>query len=313
MIATTKKPTSILAIALLAATAPAGLSAQELDAASDTVANTEENVLTTVVGSTPADLTGLTEGPDVEGIISARNDGKLLVSSISGNTTVLLSDGTQIRVRKGLFGISKQQLGQDALLNGLPVKIKTVLWNNGLVATRVTFSNSDLETANMIRGGTQQQFARHGAAIGENKLGVSANAAATEALRGRFGDIDQYNVKGATNVYFDSGKWNLSAQARNDLCATAEQAGAMDNALLLVVGYTDSTGSYEVNQALSEKRAGRVVNYLQQQCSWKPYRMLTPTGMADSDPAADNTTTEGKAQNRRVTVNILVSKSVDGM
>jgi len=41
--------------------------------------------------------------------------------------------------------------------------------------------------------------------------------------------------------------------------------------------------------------------------------MLTPTGMADSDPAADNTTTEGKAQNRRVTVNILVSKSVDGM
>jgi len=104
----------------------------------------------------------------------------------------------------------------------------------------------------------------------------------------------------------------LSAQAKADLCATAAQAEAMDNALLLVVGYTDSTGSEELNQALSEKRASRVVNYLQQACRWKPYRMLTPTGMAESDPLADNSTPEGKAQNRRVAVNILVSKAVDG-
>ena len=314
MIAITKKPASVLAMTLLATTATAGLSAQELEAATDAVATTAEaDVLTTVVGSVPADLSGLTEGPDVEGIISARNDGKMMVTNASGNTTVSLSSGTEVRARKGLFGMNRQQLGQDALLNGLPVKIKTVQWNNGLVATRVTFSDDDLETANMIRGGTQQQFAQQGAAIGENKAGVSANAAATEALRGRFGDSDQYNVKGTTNVYFGSGRWNLSPPDRNDLCATAEQAGALDNALLLVVGYTDSTGSYEVNQALSEKRAGRVVNYLQQQCSWKPYRMLTPTGMADSDPAPDNSTADGKAQNRRVAVNILVSKSVDGM
>ena len=83
--------------------------------------------------------------------------------------------------------------------------------------------------------------------------------------------------------------------------------------LLLVVGYTDSTGDYEFNQELSEKRAARVVNFLQQECKWAPYRMMTPTGMAEADPAADNTTEAGKAQNRRVAVNILVSKSVDGM
>ena len=80
-----------------------------------------------------------------------------------------------------------------------------------------------------------------------------------------------------------------------------------------MVGYTDSTGSYEINQELSEKRAGRVVNFLQQECGWAPWRMLSPTGMAASDPAADNNTADGKAQNRRVAVNILVSKSVDGM
>ena len=60
-------------------------------------------------------------------------------------------------------------------------------------------------------------------------------------------------------------------------------------------------------------RSHSVINYLQQYCRWKPYRMLTPTGMAKADPLASNDTPEGKAQNRRVSVNILVSKGLDGM
>ncbi|MFA7585126.1 MAG: OmpA family protein, partial [Novosphingobium sp.] len=115
-----------------------------------------------------------------------------------------------------------------------------------------------------------------------------------------------------TNVYFDTGKWVLSPAAKAELCTTAASADSMDNALLLVVGYTDSRGSDDYNQELSDKRAGRVINHLQQACGWKPYRMLTPTGMAEADPAADNNTPEGMAQNRRVAVNVLVSKSVDG-
>jgi OmpA-OmpF porin, OOP family len=132
-------------------------------------------------------------------------------------------------------------------------------------------------------------------------------------LRGRMGDIDKYNVKNTTNVYFETGRAMLSAEAKAELCNTATQAAATDNALMLVVGYTDSVGSQDYNQQLSEKRAGSVINYLQQACRWQPYRMLTPTGMAEADPAADNSTAQGKAQNRRVSVNILVSKSVDGL
>jgi OmpA-OmpF porin, OOP family len=41
--------------------------------------------------------------------------------------------------------------------------------------------------------------------------------------------------------------------------------------------------------------------------------MLTPTGMSEADPLADNNAPQGKAQNRRVSVNILVSKGLDGM
>jgi OOP family OmpA-OmpF porin len=156
----------------------------------------------------------------------------------------------------------------------------------------------------MIRNGTNQRFT-------QNEVAIEENAVATEALRGRMGDIDQYNLKGTTNVNFDTGKWQLSPQQQQQLCATASEAAAMDNALLLVVGYTDDVGDQDFNQELSEKRAGRVVNHLQQQCRWAPYRMLTPTGMAESDPLADNTTPQGRAQNRRVSVNILVSKAVD--
>ena len=127
------------------------------------------------------------------------------------------------------------------------------------------------------------------------------------------GDIDKYNVKKTASVFFDTGKAVLSPQVKQELCATANEAEATDNALMLVVGYTDSVGNEDYNQVLSEKRAGSVINHLQQACRWKPYRMLTPTGMAEADPLASNDSEDGKAQNRRVTVNILVSKGLDGL
>ncbi|MCK0128632.1 OmpA family protein [Erythrobacter sp. F6033] len=296
----------LAAVAVVSMAAPAALAAQ--DAGPVRVSDqTQGDVLTTVTGSPPADLSGLTEGPEIEGLISARDGNRLQVTSADGtNTVVTIGSGTVIKAKGGFLGLGRTALTEDALLNGLPVSVETVEWANRLVATEVGLKNKDLKTAAMIRSGTNQRFEQQGARITENTI-------ATEALRGRFGDIDQYNVKGTTNVYFDTGKYNLSAESRAELCQAASQAEGMSNALLLVVGYTDSTGSYEINQELSEKRAGRVVNFLQQECSWKPYRMLTPTGMAASDPAADNSTAYGKAQNRRVAVNILVSKSAEGL
>ncbi|MGP1282895.1 MAG: OmpA family protein [Parasphingopyxis sp.] len=286
-----RRPTVYALIAMLAVPIPVGLSAQELDQGLESIH---------VYGTAPADLSGLTEGPEIEGFISARDSDGMRVTSADGSTTsILISEATEIRARGGFLGLGRTQLAADSLLNGLPVRVETVEWGGGLVASKIRFSDSDLETATMIRAGTAQGFAEQ--------------TAATEALRGRVGDIDQYNIRGTTNVYFDTGRWQLSSQAESDLCAAAAQADAMDNALLLVVGYTDSVGDQDYNQVLSERRAGRVVNYLQQQCGWAPWRMLTPTGMAEADPLADNTTAEGRAQNRRVSVNILVSRAVDGL
>ena len=284
---------TLATISVLALAAPVSIAAQDQGSA-------EGEVLTTVYGELPSDVSDLPAGPELEGIISARRGNQLQITGADGSRSVVrISDATEIKAKKGFLGLGRSALGKDSLLNGLPVTVRTVEWAEGLLATRVRFRNNDFKTAAMIRNGTAQGFAEQ--------------TAATDALRSRVGDIDEYNIKGTTNVYFDTGRYSLSDQARADLCSAASQGASTDNALLLVVGYTDSTGSYEVNQRLSEQRANRVVNYLQQACGWKPYRMLTPTGMAMSDPAADNTTEQGKAQNRRVAVNILVSKALDGI
>jgi OmpA-OmpF porin, OOP family len=287
-----KRPKTLALLAVLTIPAWGSLYAQEQDPA-------QAEAGTIVTGSPPADLTGLPEGPDVTGFISARNSEKIQVTNVAGtDTVVFLSEGTKVRTSSGLFGSGKNKFTTASLSNGLPVTAKTVQWGGGLVATQIKFKNNDMKTATMIRTGTAQGFAEQ--------------TAATAALRSRVADIDNYNVKATTNVNFDVGKAVLTEQAKADLCSAASQAQSTENALLLVIGYTDSTGSQEFNQELSEKRASRVVNHLQQACGWKPYRMLTPTGMAEADPLSDNDTPEGKAQNRRVAVNILVSKAVDG-
>jgi outer membrane protein OmpA-like peptidoglycan-associated protein len=287
-----------LLLAALALPAWSGLSAQQQATGIDPI---------TVTGSAPTDLTGLTDGPKIEGVISARGGETVQVTATDGtNTPILISQATDIKSSGGFLGLNRTKLGADSLLNGLPVTVETVQWEGGLVASSVRFKNTNLATASMIQTGTAQRF-------GEHDVAIADNAAQTEALRGRFGDIDQYNIHGTTNVYFDTDKWALTPTGESELCAAAAQADAMENALLLVVGYTDAVGDEEYNQTLSERRAGRVVNHLQQKCGWAPYRMLTPTGMAEADPVADNETEQGKAQNRRVAVNILVSKAVEGL
>lgn len=288
-----RHPGFLLAAATLAVTVPAGLAAQPEDPR-------ENDISVTAASPQPFDMSGATAGPAIDGIITARRGTLVQVTASNGiSTPIVVSSDTRITARGGVLGLNRTRLTETSLMNGLPVRVETVQADSGLVARRIVLRNGDLRTANMIHGGTNQRFA--------------ANEAATEALRGAVASIDQYNVRSTTSVTFDTGRATLSEQAKADLCAAAASAGSIPNALLLVVGYTDSRGSDEVNQALSERRAGSVVNHLQQACRWQPYRMLTPTGMAEADPAASNDTPEGQAQNRRVTVSILVSKAVDNL
>ena len=305
-----KRPKTSFLLATLVMLAPGGVSAQQDGSAEDTqelparVGPDGREII--VTGQPEAELAATFDasaavaGPEIKGIISARSGDRMQVTTNDGAKTIIaINDATKIKASKGILGLGRNRLTGGALLNGLPVTVKTMQAGGQLVASQISVRNTDLKTANMISNGTSQGFAEQ--------------TAATEALRGRMGDIDEYNIKGTTNVNFDTGKAVLSEQGKADLCATATAAKGLKNSLILVVGYTDSTGGDELNQRLSEKRASSVVNFIQQTCSWKPYRMLTPTGMAKADPLATNETADGKAQNRRVAVNILVSKGLDGL
>lgn len=285
-----RRPGALILSALFAVTATGSLSAQEQAPANATIV---------VTGEPLPDVSTMTKGPDIKGVITARTGDKIKVTAPDGTSTVIaITPVTTVKASGGLFG-GGAKLTAAALLNGLPVTVKTLQYPGGLAAGQITFKNGDYKTAQMIRNGTEQRFAEQ--------------TAATEALRSRVADIDNYNIKSTTNVYFDTGKAVLSPQGKQELCAASSEAEATNNALMLVVGYTDTVGSDEYNQTLSEKRANTVINYLQQVCHWKPFRMLTPTGMAKADPLASNDTPEGRAQNRRVSVNVLVSKATEGM
>src|SRR3546814_856092 len=188
-----KRPGVLFLVAMIPVPASGSLSAQQQN-------SPEGESQINVYGTRPTDLSGLPDGPKIEGFISARNGNRVQVTSAGGaNTVVNVIPATEIRSGGGFLGLSNAKLGADSLLNGLPVTIETVQWEGGLVASKIALKNKDLRTAAMIRTGTDQRF-------GQNETSIAANAAATEALRGRMGDIDKYNIKGTTNVYFDTGK-----------------------------------------------------------------------------------------------------------
>lgn len=110
-----------------------------------------------------------------------------------------------------------------------------------------------------------------------------------------------------SDILFDTGKSDLKPAAKSNL---AQMAGIMKKYpenILTIKGYTDSTGSVEVNRALSEKRA-EAVKY-QLILGGVPAETIAVVGMGPQDPIADNKTEEGRKQNRRVEVEVTVDES----
>jgi outer membrane protein OmpA-like peptidoglycan-associated protein len=100
----------------------------------------------------------------------------------------------------------------------------------------------------------------------------------------------------------------LKPEARERLARISGIVLAYPDLKLEIDGYTDSVGSDEYNQTLSDKRAGAVRDYLVS--SSVSSNNVTAHGMGKADPIADNTTTAGRKLNRRV--EMIVSGDVIG-
>ena len=106
----------------------------------------------------------------------------------------------------------------------------------------------------------------------------------------------------AKTIYFNSGKDSFKSGVTTKLDAIAEIMKEFGDANFLVEGHTDSQGSKTLNQNLSDKRAAAVVSYLIGKGI--DSSRLTSVGFGEDYPIADNNTKAGRAQNRRVEINL---------
>lgn len=118
----------------------------------------------------------------------------------------------------------------------------------------------------------------------------------------------------AIRINFDSGilfainSAELSANARRDIDGLVTTLQKYEGTNIIIEGHTDNTGSRELNQGLSERRAQSVANYARSR--GVDASRMQAKGYAFDQPIADNTTADGRSQNRRVEIIIIASEEL---
>ena len=113
---------------------------------------------------------------------------------------------------------------------------------------------------------------------------------------------DKLYVALPSGILFDVDRDQVRPEAVSSLRTAADVLVKYPDTYVTVEGHTDSTGSHEYNQSLSERRALRVRDVLEQ--SGVPMVRLSVRGYGETDPIADNATPEGRQLNRRVQLEI---------
>ena len=150
-----------------------------------------------------------------------------------------------------------------------------------------------------------------GALIGKHMDKVKAQAAAVE--NAKVDEIEDANGFKGVKVTFDSGilfatnSSTLSASATNCINQIAAVLNQNKDVDVAIFGHTDSTGSDAINDPLSLKRAQAVEKSLK---SKNVSNIKRVEGQGSHNPVADNSTAEGKKQNRRVEVYMYASKEM---
>lgn len=112
----------------------------------------------------------------------------------------------------------------------------------------------------------------------------------------------------SSGVYFATNKYNINSKSATTLNKLAGIFNEYPNSLVLVEGHTDNTGSAEYNMGLSQRRASAVTDYLVGQ--GVSSGRFTTKWYGETQPKYDNSTSEGRAKNRRVEIAIVASEEL---
>lgn len=181
-----------------------------------------------------------------------------------------------------------------------------------------------------ISGCATRGFVRDEVAIMNGRLGTvesSAEAAGTDARRAydlaksgddrarlaesqaqlakdlALGNVRREQIRGETVLFaFDSA--SLTDEAKVTLDGVATEVRANANYMVLISGYTDATGSDDYNRNLAARRSSAVHMYLAEQLG-SDFVRVAQIGFGEILPVADNSSSEGRRQNRRAEVSIV--------
>ena len=227
---------------------------------------------------------------------------------------VLITDDTSIKTNGGFLRGGKKYPVTD-ILRGLIVEVEGKGNNQGqLVADKIRFNESDMRAAitSDTRVSPVEANQERMAGQMDELYAVAAEARAeVKAVNERVSSLDDYDVQETTSVTFRTNSAVLSPEAKSQLDALAAKAISARAYMIEVAGHTDSTGSDAKNFRLSQQRAEAVVQYLAVQHKIPLRRFVTPMGYGKTEAVADNATREGRSQNRRVDVKMIINRGMN--
>ena len=272
----------------------------------------------------------------IKGVVVAKDDTSFVVRDGTGvDTKVAIAPNTSIKTKGGVFG-GGDKIAASQIVRGLNLEVEGRGDGNGMLsADKVRFGKDDFRVAQSIdsrvspaetrltqseenqqrlSGQIDELVAVSNAARGGAKAAqetADAAIAGVNATNQRISAMDDYVVQSATNVNFRVNSAVLSPDAKAQLDQVAQAAMQLKGFTIEITGFASADGSTVKNKALSQKRAQAVIDYLVETHNIPLRRIGTSYGFGELQAVADNATKEGREQNRRVEVKLLVSRGLN--
>ena len=271
----------------------------------------------------------------IKGVVVAKEDTNTFVvrDSVGVDTKVVIAPNASIK-NNAFFGGDKYPV--TSIIRGLNMELEGVGDSAGAVSVnKVRFEKSNLLTAQSIdsrvtpaeerlsaaeqnaervSGQIDELMAISNAAKGGARAAqdtADAAVAGVNATNKRISDLDDYVVQSSATVNFKVGSAVLSPEGKASLDQVAATASSLKGYSIEVTGFASAEGNTKTNKVLSERRAQAVKDYLIENHNIPLRRMSTSYGFGELQAVADNTTKEGREQNRRVEVKLLVSRGIN--
>jgi outer membrane protein OmpA-like peptidoglycan-associated protein len=287
---------------------------------------------------TDAQTRSLTSGQKykIKGVVVAKDDTSFVVRDGTGvDTKVMYSPSTSIKTKGGFFG-GGDKIASSQIVRGLNLEVEGRGDGSGsLAADKIRFGKDDYRVAQSIdsrvtpaenrltqteenqqrlSGQIDELMAISNAARGGAKAAqetADAAIAGVNATNQRISALDDYVVQSSDTVNFKVNSAILSPEAKTKLDQIAQAALQLKGYTIEITGFASSDGSTAKNKVLSQKRAQAVIDYLVETHNIPLRRIGTSYGFGELQAVADNATLEGREQNRRVEVKLLVSRGLN--